>query len=242
MHRRLQAAALAIAAGVSIAACQTQPPSSTPTDAIAITPEATVEVVSEPAWREGTIGTIRVGIWQPPGWTFTNENTVTLLQHNPSLSASESAPQTGIIVNVFAPHTTSFDLPPMPEDTANPPLWVFRHLVADPTVIGYQTSASQPVAFDWHNHPAAYYLLSSPNHGHAIIVGVMLNDGSMLGINVSLPSSSLDNARETLAMIFNGFTVDGETIGGGILSALPAPAAFPRPTAITGADMQIGGG
>jgi hypothetical protein len=190
---------------------------------------------------QATLGTIPVSLARPEGWTVIRDDNLTLLQHDPSLVTGVSSPDSGVIITVFAPELDVMRVPAAPADTDNHALWVLRHVVEMPSVIGHSAVASAPVAFDWNGYPAAYYLLTGQGDKRAIVMGVALGDDILTGINIALPDTHLDEAHSLIGQVFEDFTVGGVLLGSEALDVLPDPLVFPASSARGPTRIWLGG-
>lgn len=247
MNKPLWTAALLCICAAQIAACQPAPFSPQPTENTLFNtdsgrPDSSASGESQPNIVTGTVGAVPVSIVKPDGWTtVVNDDSMALMQHNPSLATGVSSPDSGIIITLFTPNLDDMQVPPAPADEHNQALWMLRHVVDMPTVIGLNAVASSPVAFDWNGHPAAYYLLTGQMDKRAIVLAVSLNDGPLTGINISMPETHLADAHSLLSEVFVDFTVDGVLLGGDALNVLPNPLIFPVSGASGRLQALIGG-
>lgn len=247
MNKPLWTAALLCICAAQIAACQPAALSPQPTENTIFNVGSAVPDASdsgEPRSNNinGTVGAVTVSIVNPDGWTtVVHDDSLALMQHDPSLATGVSSPDSGIIITLFMPNPEDMQVPPAPSDEHNHALWMLRHVVEMPSIIGLNAVASAPVAFDWNGHPAAYYLLTGQMDKRAIVLAVSLIDGPLTGINISMPEAHLADAHSLLGEVFADFTVDGVMLGGDALNVLPNPLVFPVSGAAGTIQALIGG-
>jgi hypothetical protein len=219
-----------VAAVFLIAACQsTMPPRSqseeTPTAAPLITDEAEVtETVAAPSWLETEMNGVSLGMWRPDGWEADQSQGLVVAEHTVTAWATVEG---GILIYCFVPLVDQFDVEP--NAAANFALAVLDKVVKMPSHTGRDVAVSQPVGFEWDNHPAAYYLLTTGDGVRALVLAIALSDEQKVVVcNLSVPGGQADRIREMTPQVLDGLTVDGEALDGATLEALPDPLPFPR--------------
>lgn len=218
MVERLQ---LVIVALFTLVACQPLALTSTSVNnALSSSPQAPTSVA--PEWIETETGGVTIGMWRLAGWEANTTDGIVLAEHR-TLPGEERVG--GLLTYVFVPRLESETVQIIGPARGNYALAVLNAVVANPN---QGIEVSQPTQFKWDEFDAAYYLLSSGDGVRAIVLAIALPENNQLVVcNVSAPSMTANEIRTRLPEIFQGMTINGETIGGEALHELPNPLPFP---------------
>lgn len=184
-----------------------------------------IPVNTEPRWLETTIDGVKMGIMTPSGWFAEAMDGLMIAEH---ISPVEGGPPAaGILVYIFAPPLDEFTLPG--EGADNFALLVLRQVIQMPTHVGTDVSVSEPVAFRWGDHDAAYYLLTGADGTRTMVIGLAVPELERLVVaNVSVPGQRESALREALPRVLNRLEVNGVVFDGSGLNVLPDPLPFPE--------------
>lgn len=226
---------LVIAVIAVLAACQTAPPALNSTEAPPQTlisadtnpdPSAgpqSSETPSPRRWLDVNLEGVALGLWMPAGWNAEHVNGLVMTEH--SLHIETRTPDQAMMVYIFVPSMRDFE---MPDETHNFAQAVLAQVIRMPDHIGHDTVVSQPVAFEWSDHEAAYYLLSGPEGMRTMVLAVAVPDSDKLVVcNVSMPESQVEHAARELPSIFDGLTIDGREMDARDLEGLLSSLRFP---------------
>ncbi|MEO0561652.1 MAG: hypothetical protein AAF125_06045 [Chloroflexota bacterium] len=211
---------------LSLAACQPQPlfptpdddPATLTTDNNNINPTTTVQVVN--TRLAGTpVSVVTRADWD----TLTANNGILLAQKEHAIDTADEID--GVLINIFKPDVERYD--PPTETSDNPALTLMRYIVSRPDFVG-DARVTTPDTFEWGNHSAAYYTLASDKDRRTLVIGVSV-DGStdVIVFNISVPPGETENLHERLIDGLRSITIDGVTLDGADLVALPNPISFP---------------
>jgi hypothetical protein len=105
---------------------------------------------------------------------------------------------------------------------------ILSKVISDPGFIG-DASAHAPVAFEWDNHDAAYYLANERNEKVMIVLGVMLAGSQrMVACTIAAPANSAPQLRATMLQILGSLRVGDQSFSAANLAQhLPDPLDFP---------------
>jgi hypothetical protein len=227
---------LVIAVIAVLAACQTAPPAPDDTQAppqTLISADTTPDLEAQPQssetpsarrWLDVNLEGVTLGLWMPAGWIAEHVNGLIMTEH--PLHIETRTPDQAMMVYIFVPSMRDFE---MPNDTSrNLAQAVLTQVIHMPDHIGHNTVVSQPVAFEWSDHEAAYYLLSSPEGMRTMVLAVAVPDtGKLVVCNVSVPESDVDRVAHELPAIFDGLTIDGRVMDVADLESLLNSLRFP---------------
>ncbi len=187
---------------------------------------------ADPNWLEVNIEGVDLGLWLPSGWVADVQDGLILAEHHTTLRSGDSM-FTGMIVHIFVPPLDTFEIPAELGDDHNLALMVLSQAIHKPDMIGSAT-ASEPQAFTWGAHDAAYYLFTSPDGMQTLVIGIVLPQRRLLVLNLSTPMEYTPESggmRDAVAALLDGITVNGVVMHSADLTALPADFDFPsRPT------------
>jgi hypothetical protein len=181
------------------------------------------EAASREQWTQHHEGTIWLDIAVPEGWeTYNTAAGIVLNEHADSIP---NQPLRGFLVHIFVPHMGDFELPAL--GTANMAWYVLNQVISKRDYIG-DALVSEPVAFEWDHHQAAYYLLNNRDGTVTMLLALALPDQSnMVVAHVSVPRDQADRIRPLLPDLLSTLTVDNQRIDASALRALPDPLIFP---------------
>jgi hypothetical protein len=229
---------LLIAVIMALAACETRP-STSPTAAIPETPlpegsptasavlNAVTNAISteEPTalWLETEMNGVTLGLWQPINWETDTSDGLVLAEH--TVSSNEPAEE-GILVHCFVPSTDEYRNPDPNENYA----WQFLDWVVKmPNHTGWDVTMSQPEGFEWDEHEAAYYLMTTGDGVRGIVLAVAVpEEHQIVACNISAVVAQAHRIRAALPELLNGLMIDGYTLNSTGLAVLPDPFQFPR--------------
>ncbi len=219
---------LLILAALSLAACA-QAPTAPPPESSAI---RNLENVSErslavsttaPEWVETEIDGVQVGMWLPPGWQADTARGLSVVEHMGSIQANE--PARGITLYVFVPNLDQ--LLTSPTESENLAYAALQRVAASPQHTE-GARLSSPVAFEWKGHPAAYYLYTTHDRMHGLVLAVTTSRQQAIVVaNVAAPADERERLRTMLPEILKDLHIDRQRIDDALLAALPDPLTFP---------------
>jgi hypothetical protein len=187
--------------------------------------ENTVHPASTPdtTWIETVTNGVRLGMWMPNDWIADTHGGLMLAEPTPS-TENEGVDVT-VVVNLFVPRLDYFTIPQ--GSAHNVALVVLDQVVDMPSAIGDNVVTTEPVAFDWNGHEAAYYLLTAHDGANTIVIAVEATVDKLVMCNVSMPEAETHRVRDMLPQLLEGFTVNEEDMSGEALAVLPNPLVFP---------------
>ena len=170
-------------------------------------------------------GLVDLRLRVPAGWETYNTNDGIVLSEHVS-SAYTADRLRGILVHLFVPPMDGFS---MSGPDANLAWAVLKQVVTNPAYVG-DALASEPVAFDWDDHHAAYYLLNNRDGTLTLLLALGLAGRDQIVVcHISLPETQQARRRPLLPQLLAGLTVDGAAIDASALHDLPDPLVFPAP-------------
>ena len=134
-------------------------------------------------------------------------------------------PLRGFLIHIFVQNVSSFHVP----DWAgrNMAWMVLKQVVRNPDYVG-NALVSEPVAFEWDGHDAAYYLLNNRDGTVTMLLALdMPGQDNMIVCHVSVPAAQSERIRELLPGLLETLTIDGTQISMIALDVLPQPLVFP---------------
>ncbi|MBZ0292140.1 MAG: hypothetical protein K8L99_06180 [Anaerolineae bacterium] len=189
--------------------------------ATAIHPTATV--VRED-WTEHKSRTVSLAIKIPAGWTSYNTDAGIVLNERAAL-ISDAVSLQGILVHIFAMSVEKFHLPQ--RSNVNIAWSVLSQIVTNPDYVG-NALVSEPVAFEWDHHDAAYYLLNNLDGTVTVLLAMELpNNKNLVVCHISSPIDEADHVRDLLPELFSSLRVNGTLVDSSALDELPDPLVFP---------------
>lgn len=131
----------------------------------------------------------------------------------------------GMQVHIFIPDMTKLAITLSAE--SNFALDVL-HYVAHSPIYVTDATVSEPSGFVWHDHHAAYYLVSNKDGIRTIVLAVGIPGGEHVVVtNISAPADHAYRIRRVLPLVLDSLTVGGVRLGSEALTALPDPLEFP---------------
>jgi hypothetical protein len=160
----------------------------------------------------------------PYGWETDNtEMGIVLSEHM-------GKPETGgilegILVHIFVKQTDSFHF--SSSENVNIAWQMLKKVINDPQYVG-NALVSEPVAFDWDRHDAAYYLLNNRDGTLTLLLAMELGDDHHVVVaHISLPEDQADRLRPLLPDLLDSLTIDNTVVDVSALRDLPDPLVFP---------------
>lgn len=233
-----------IAAVLGLAACQSTPPESSAERLATITATAAPPATAFPAttiprssaqmrivqlstpppptdeqttrWLETEMNGVRLGMWRPDGW-------MTDVSEGLLLFETDDDPMS---IYCTVPLLNEFHLRP---NAANNALDVLKQVVEMPAHMGPDMRMSEPTAFQWDNHPAAYYVFSAGDGTRMLVLALDVpNKRQIVVCAISIEVGAKNRIRTELPALLDGLMIDGTSLRGESLNALPDPLPFPR--------------
>jgi hypothetical protein len=114
------------------------------------------------------------------------------------------------------------------ETDVNLAWYILKQVVHDRSYVG-DANISEPVAFDWDHHDAAYYLLNNRDGTVTMLLAMgMPNGHSLVVCHISVPDDQAQRIREELPRLLESLTIDGQVVNVDALRSLPDPLVFPE--------------
>lgn len=202
-----------------LAACQS-PGSQQPTETSSVLPP---HATPSAGWASNTETPLSLKVRIPDGWeTYNTESGIVLTERT-------TTPETGVtleglLVYIFVPKMDGFSTP---AHDANVAWSMLNQVVTNRDYIG-DALVSDPVAFLWDKHDAAYYLLNNRDGTLTLLLAIGMPDRRNLVVcHVSMPESHSSRLRPLLPDLLSSLVVNGEAIDGTALHNLPDPLVFP---------------
>ncbi len=171
------------------------------------------------AYHDG--GDVHLKILVPDGWETFNTDAGIVLNEQVGATSID-----GVLVHIFLPNMNDFMYP----DTSDVNLaWsILNQVVSNPDYIG-NALVSDPVAFEWDAHDAAYYLLNNRDETVTMLLALgMPTQNSLVVCHVSAPNNQANRIRALLPELLKTLTLDGNLIDAEALESLPDPLVFPE--------------
>jgi hypothetical protein len=135
-------------------------------------------------------------------------------------------PLDGVLVHIFIPNMSDFEYPE--SNDVNLAWAILNQVVSNPDYIG-NALVSDPVAFEWDNYDAAYYLLNNRDETVTMLLALGMPERDKLVVcHVSVPDRQAARIRAVLPDLLATLTVDGHLIDAVALRDLPDPLVFPE--------------
>jgi hypothetical protein len=204
-----------------IAGCQLS--SSQSSTIIPSTPDLSPTPSDGWAVHDGTEIGLKIKI--PYGWeTYNTESGIVLTEHmgNPETGGVLE----GILIYIFIPpHMT--DIRVHNSESENIAWQMLKQIISKREYIG-DALVSEPVAFDWDHHDAAYYLLNNRDGTVTLLLAMGLADDQHLVVShISLPQIQANRLRPLLPELLGSLTIDDIPVDVTALNHLPDPLIFP---------------
>ena len=176
-------------------------------------------------WTRHMDGEVSLSIAVPDGWeTYNTTGGIVLNEYMGS--GVPGTPLRGFLVHIFVPHLDDVRLP-SDSDQSNAAWFVLKQVIRNKKYVG-DALVSEPVAFHWDQHDAAYYLLNNRNRTVTMLLALMLPDRSNLVVcHVSVPENQAHRIRSLLPALLETLTIDGSQVDVSALHNLPDPLMFP---------------
>lgn len=203
---------------LNIAGCQELNNPPTPTS----TPVPTPSPMPSASWAIHDSTGINIKIKIPYGWeTYNTETGIVLTEHM-------GKPETGgvlegILIYLFIP---PMDGPEENSENENSAWKMLKQVINNPKYVG-NALVSEPVAFDWDHHDAAYYLLNNRDGTLTLLLAMELPDHHFVVAHISLPEIQADRLRPLLPDLLESLTIDNTVVDVSALRDLPDPLVFP---------------
>lgn len=214
-----------IASVVFLAACQSGVVDPSVSAQVSSTAAPAVTPTSE--WSTLSRDSVDLRIRTPDGWAaITDDAGILLAEH--SEFTHDGVQADGLLIYIFIPEMDKLDIP-VPNDPENMAFDVLNYVTEHANKYLEGSVASTPQPFVWHEHPAAYYLLSDRHDNSTLVVAVELPGNQRLIVcNISTPASEAHRIREVLPTVFENLYINDEQISTDALDSLPDPLVFPR--------------
>lgn len=161
----------------------------------------------------------------PGGWETYNTNDGIVLNEMIGANAPDT-PLHGILIHLFIPDSRQFRWP-NDDDQTNLAWYILKQVVHNRDYVG-DALISEPVAFDWDHHDAAYYLLNNRDGTVTMLLAMGMPDSrSLVVCHISVPDSQAQRIRRILPDLLATLMIDGQLIDAAALHALPDPLEFP---------------
>lgn len=179
-------------------------------------PTTPISTPAEPETIQFQLDEIAIQVLRPPGWNDFQEESSLLLVEQSSDADDQLA---GIAMHIWASEV---------EDDVSATTAALERILRQ-FVSRAEAATSQPAAFTWDGHDAAYYLLNSGDGHITLVIGIHLPEHDrLLAVNISAPADQSNRLRLMLPQLFNGFTIDGKKVSTDGLSALPQALVMPH--------------
>jgi hypothetical protein len=176
-------------------------------------------------WANHDEGEYELRILVPYGWETYNTDDGIVLNEMVGANAPDT-PLHGILIHVFVPDAQQFRWPKA-DDDVNLAWYILKQVVHNPDYVG-SALISEPVAFDWDHHDAAYYLLNNRDGTVTMLLAMGMPDGRSLVVShISVPEDQAYRVRRYLPTLLATLTIDGQPIDVAALDTLPDPLVFP---------------
>lgn len=180
---------------------------------------------------------VEISIHKPANWELFPTQDGVILSENVG-GIEQVGVLRGMFIYVWVPPLESVSevgtgvpsLPPTANAAAAGNLaWnILNNVITDPVFIG-DASAFAPVAFEWDNHDAAYYLANERNEKVMIVLGVMLSGSQrMVASTIAAPANNTPEMRAVVLQMLGSLRVGDHTFSAETLAQhLPDPLQFP---------------
>ena len=206
-----------------LAGCQalvSEPVAATPNDPLANHNPPT-------QWAEYRSRPVSFGLEVPQGWQSYSTEAGIVLNERPA-AITDGITLEGILIHIFSPPLDSLNQAVSRGENS---AWhILREVVSNPEYIG-NAIVSEPVAFRWSDHDAAYYLLYNRDTTVTLLLALDAPETDKLVVcHVSAPEAQSSRIRELLPDILSSLTINDTHIGSAALHNLPDPLIFPTQT------------
>lgn len=193
-------------------------------------PYSEMQVVDKTAkrsaeWTTHDEGVYTLRIRVPSGWETYNTDDGIVLNEMIGANAPDT-PLHGILLHVFVPDSEQFRWPDAAD--VNLAWYILNQVVHNPDYVGH-ARISEPVAFDWDHHDAAYYLLNNLDGTVTMLLALGMPDARGLVVcHVSVPVAQAQRIRQYLPELLATLTIDDQSLDDTALHKLPDPLVFPE--------------
>jgi hypothetical protein len=175
-------------------------------------------------WTRHNEGDLTLRVVVPDGWETYNTSAGIVLNEFIG-SGTPDTPLAGFLIHIFVPATGTFRLPL--DDDMNMAWYALKQVVHNKEFVG-EALVSEPVAFEWDGHDAAYYLLNNRDRTVTMLLALGMADRQALVVcHISVPEDQAGRIRPLLPELLESLTVDGHAIDAAALHDLPDPLVFP---------------
>jgi hypothetical protein len=179
----------------------------------------------EQEWADHSEGEYALRILVPYGWETYNTDAGIVLNEMIGANAPDT-PLHGLLIHVFVPDARQFRWPD--ETDVNLAWYILKQVVHNPDYVG-NARISEPVAFDWDHHEAAYYLLNNLDGTVTMLLAMEMPNGrSLVVCHISVPDDQTHRIRQEMPDLLATLTIDGQQIDVSALRSLPDPLVFPE--------------
>lgn len=186
-------------------------------------PSTRLAAVDSPRWVETEMSGVKIGAWLPVGWQADTTGGLTMVEHMGSLHSGEVA--TGITVRIFVPEVEA--LVADAGDHENLAFAVLESVAISPELTD-GAQVSEPVAFRWNDHHAAYYLFAAPDDVDGLVVALAMADEHKIVVaNIAAPRAEMQRLQAVLPQLIGELQINRQRLNGEFISALPDPLVFP---------------
>jgi hypothetical protein len=173
-----------------------------------------------------TVDDVELSIERPAEWQFYATDYGIVLAEALGSVATDGR-LAGLLAHIFVPPLNDVDL--LISDAENLAWAILSEIVRQPEYVG-SALVSEPVAFTWSGHSAAYYLVDNEEGHLTIVIGVTPADSARLvACSISAPVDQSQRMRESLAGLLDHLRINGAALDGSELeAALPPVLEFPQ--------------
>jgi hypothetical protein len=174
---------------------------------------------------ERTINGVELIVPRPDGWEcYITEFGVILAERIGSVATEGTLG--GLLMHIWVQPVEDLNL--TVQDDANVAWALLSQIIDHPEYVG-DASISEPMAFVWNAHDAAYYLLDNGDGNVSILLGIAISGrNELVTCSLSSPLDQAERIREVLPDLLDGLVINGEALNGAVLDSLPDPLIFPQ--------------
>ena len=182
-------------------------------------------VATAEQWTHHDDGEVSLSIVVPKGWETYNTSAGIVLNEYMG-SGAPGVPLRGFLIHIFVPYVKRLRMPE-PDQQVNYAWYVLKQVVHDPDYVG-DALVSEPVAFQWDQYDAAYYLLNNRDQTVTMLLALEIPDHThMVVCHISVPEDQATRIRRLLPDLLSTLTIDDHLVGDDALHNLPDPLVFP---------------
>lgn len=173
-----------------------------------------------------TVDDVQLSIYRPAQWqSYATDYGIVLAEALGSVASDGRL--AGLLAHIFVPPLNDVDL--LVSDAQNLAWAILSEIVRQPEYVG-NALVSEPVAFTWSGHSAAYYLVDNAEGHLTIVIGVTPADSTRLvACSISAPVDQSERMRESVADLLDDLRINGVALDGRELeAALPPVLEFPQ--------------